>query len=237
LTVDLEIGDTMAATGWIPLRNRWILHFTHVDNLPAIVESGRLVCDLMARKGLMRAEVGDPQIKESRRRRAIPVDPGGQVGEYVPFYFAPRSPMMFRIACDCRDGVAGRYGDGDRPLVYLAVTVGAVVDAGLVWVATDGNAATATTEFSSDLVRLDAMIDWPLMAAKQWSNTPDDPDRQRRRMAEFLVHHQVPLSVIHQVGAYSDLYASRVRATLAGTRLEESVFVRPGWYYGYERGR
>jgi hypothetical protein len=23
----------------------------------------------------------------------------------------------------------------------------------------------------------------------------------------------------------------------AGTRLEKSVFVRPGWYYGYERGR
>jgi hypothetical protein len=218
-------------------RDRWILHFTHVDNLPGIVATGGLPCDTTARQGLLRAEVGDPQIKEARRRRVIPVPPGGQVGEYVPFYFAPRSPMMYRIACDHRDGVAGRYPGGDRPLVYLAATVGAIVDAGLAWVATDGNAATATTEFCAELTRLDQVVDWPLMWAERWHNTPDDPDRQRRRMAEFLVHRRVPLSLFHQVGTYSDPYAGGVREILAGNTLEDRVFVRPGWYYGYEGGR
>src|SRR2546430_16721978 len=113
--------------GGIPIRQRWILHFTHLDNLPAIVASGRLVCDKAARNQ-MRTEVGDPAIKEARRRRLLTAGPGGTVGDYVPFYFAPRSPMMFRIACDHRDGVAGRYPGGDCPLVYLAATVGAVVD-------------------------------------------------------------------------------------------------------------
>jgi hypothetical protein len=179
-------------------RDRWVLHFTHVDNLPCIVAEGKVTCDGRARQGLTRVEVGAMEVKEVRRRRAVTAGGGGFVGDYVPFYFAPRSPMMFRIACDHRDGVPGRYPGGDRPLVYLATTVGSIVDAGLGWVATDGNAATATTRFSSVLDDLDAMVDWPLMTATRWSNTPDDPDRQRRRMAELLVRTEVPLSVNKQ---------------------------------------
>jgi len=221
----------------VALRDRWVLHFTHIDNLPGIVSAGRLVCDASARQGLIGTEVGDPEIKQARRRRVIPIGPGGQVGDYVPFYFAPRSPMMYRIACDHRDTIPGRYPDGDRPLIYLATVVGAVIDAGLRWVATDGNAATATTEFSTDPVRVEAMVDWPLMRADRWNNVPWDPDRQRRRMAEFLVHHEVPLPAIRQIGTYSDAYGARARSILAESPLAERVFVRPTWYYGYERGR
>ena len=219
----------------IPPRERWILHFTHLDNLPAIVARGALVCDVTARRGLNREEVGDAEIKDIRRRRAVPAGPGGTVGGYVPFYLAPRSPMMYRIACDHRDGTPGRYPGGDRPLLYLASTLGAVIDAGLTWVGTDGNAATATTVFTTDLDRFDEMVDWPLMTATRWNNTEADPDRQRRRMAEVLVHAAVPLSVIHQVAAYSDREAARARAALAGHELAGRVVVRPGWYYGYER--
>jgi hypothetical protein len=167
----------------------------------------------------------------------LPIGPRGTIGDYVPFYFAPRSPMMFRIACDHRDSVEDRYLGGDRPLVYLVARVGAVIDAGLDWVATDGNAANATTEFTTDLRRLDAMVDWPLMTARQWHNTAEDPDRQRRRMAEFLVHGAAPLPVVHQVAAYSDECADRVRAGSLGRPLAQQVVVRPQWYYGYQAGR
>ena len=211
------------------------MHFTHLDNLPDIVAAGRLVCDAQAHQGLTRTEVGDVGIKEARRRRAVDAGPGGFVGDYVPFYFAGRSPMMYRIACDHRDSVPERYPDGDRPLVYLATTVGAVLDAGLAWVASDGNAATLTTHFSDVPDEVDAMVDWPLMKAAMWRNSDDDPDRQRRRMAEFLVHGWVPLPIVKAVAAYSDTYADRARAALAGHALADHVVVRQGWYYGYGR--
>jgi hypothetical protein len=212
-----------------------VYHFTHLDNLHAICESGDLRCDAVAREGWTRTEVGDPEIKESRRRRSIPIAPGGQVGDYVPFYFATRSPMMYRIACDHRDSVAGRYPGGDRPLAYLVTTVGSVVDAQLDWVATDGNAATATTEFTSDLQRLETIVDWPLMVAERWNNTADDPDRQRRRMAEFLVYDRLPISLIRWIGTSSEGLASQVRIQLRDHPLAGRVIVRPHWYYGYER--
>lgn len=216
-------------------RDRQIAHFTHLDNLPAIIADGALGCDSLARQGRTAVEVGDTEIKEARRRRYVPVGPGGCVGDYVPFYFGPRSPMMFRIACDHRDGITDRYPDGDRPLAYLVTTVGAVVDAGLGWVATDGNAAAATSRFCSALPDLDGMVDWPLMAAERWNNRPEDPDRQRRRMAEFLVYRGVPLPMITLVAAYDASYAARIGAMLTGHALAEQLVVRPSWYYGYGR--
>lgn len=225
----------MSAKEPIPPRNRWIFHFTHIDNIPEIVARGALISDNAARQGHLRTEVGDLEIKESRRRQPVPCGPGGVVGDYVPFYFAPRSPMMYRIACDHRDQKPGRYPGGDRPLVYLATTVGSLLDAHLAWVATDGNAAAATTEFSSRLDVLDQLIDWPLMTAVLWNNVPADPDRQRRRMAELLVWGQVPLPALRRVVTFDDGRAVAARTVLDGTALADSVFVRPDWYYGYER--
>ena len=216
--------------------DRWIYHFTHVDNLAAIRVAGLLRCDAVAREGMTKTEVGARDIKEWRRQRTIPIEPGGHVGDYVPFYFATRSPMMYRIACDRRDNIPGRYTGGDKPLVYLVTTVGAVVAAGSTWVATDGNAATATTEFTSDLDDMARMIDWPLMTAERWNNTPEDLDRQRRRQAELLVYGELPLPVIRWVAVHSDQHASQVDKLLTDHALGQRIIVRPTWYYGYERG-
>jgi hypothetical protein len=217
------------------VRAWWVLHFTHVDNLRSIVAAGALACDWQARHGGMATEVGDPSIKEARRSRVVPIPPGGTVGDYVPFYFAPRSPMLFRIACDCRDTIPGRYQGGDRPLVYFAARVAAVVDSGLPWVATDGNARVLISRFTADLDEVGTMVDWPLMRAKMWKSTPEDLDRERRRMAELLIHRQAPLTLFHEGGAYSEAYAEQARHALGGHPLAQRVVVRRSWYYGYER--
>jgi ssDNA thymidine ADP-ribosyltransferase, DarT len=49
----------------------------------------------------------------------------------------------------------------------------------------DGNCAAAITQVYADLNRRDSVIDWRLMRATMWNNTADDPDRKRRRQAEF----------------------------------------------------
>jgi hypothetical protein len=218
-----------------PVGNRWIYHFTHLDNVASIRTTGFLRCDADARDGMTRTEVGARDIKEARRQRTIPIAPGGHVGDYVPFYFAPLSPMIYRIACDHRDRVAGRYQGGDTLLVYFVARVADVVQAGLTWVATDGNAATATTEFTSDLDAMTGMIDWPLMTAERWNNTSSDPDRQRRRQAEFLVHQAVPLGLIQRVAVHGDERRSQISKLLGDHALGQRIIVRPRWYYGYRR--
>ena len=72
-----------------------IFHFTDIDNLGAILDCGALECH---RDAPTKVEVGNVEIKASRKNRQVGCGPGGMVGDYVPFYFAPRSPMMYLIS-------------------------------------------------------------------------------------------------------------------------------------------
>jgi hypothetical protein len=77
--------------------NPKIYHITHVRNLPNIVQCGVLWSDAKRIELNLNCDVvGLTHIKQ-RRLREIEVDcyPGTHVGDYVPFYFCPRSIMLF----------------------------------------------------------------------------------------------------------------------------------------------
>ncbi|MEV4770132.1 type II toxin-antitoxin system toxin DNA ADP-ribosyl transferase DarT [Micromonospora humida] len=212
-----------------------IMHFTHVDNLPAILGTGKLIADSAVGRHLV-TEVGSVEIKTSRRSRSVTCPPGGFVADYVPFYFAPRSPMMYRIAKDHQDGKAGLYPGGDDPLVYLVSSVDRVHRAGLPWVASDGNCAHLLTRFSGSLDGLVPLVDWPLMREMFWNNTPEDQDRMRRRMAEFLVHREFPLALVVGYVVRTTTREAQLRRLLGSAGIiNPYVVVRPNWYYGYTR--
>lgn len=78
----------------------------------------------------------------------------------------------------------------------LVTTVESISAAGLRSLFSDGNCAKAITVMYDDLSWLDAVIDWPVMRARMWNDTAEDPDRMRRRMAEFLVHERVPVTCL-----------------------------------------
>ena len=72
-----------------------LFHFTHVDHVASIARTG-LLSD--GKEPDLQHEAGDREIKARRRRQIIDASPGGVVADYVPFYFAPRSPMMYSIS-------------------------------------------------------------------------------------------------------------------------------------------
>lgn len=203
-----------------------LYHFTSIHHLASIIERG-LLCDNGAVDGLLAVEVGNRGIKERRRRRAVPVGPGGAVADYVPFYFAPRSPMLYSIAM----GNVPEYTGGMDPLVYLVTTADRLAEFGLPMLFTDRNAVLETAYFTRDLADLDAVIDWPLMRARMWNNTSDEPDRRERRMAECLVHRQVPWRAIEYVAARTPARAAEARATLARFSQGIAVRTRRDWYF------
>lgn len=103
-----------------------IYHITHVDNLPGILADGGLVSDpTMIGRGGAIATIGMSSIKQ--RRLALPVDchPGDQVGDYVPFYFCPRSIMLFVIHCANHPELTYRGGQG--PIIHLEADLNEVV--------------------------------------------------------------------------------------------------------------
>jgi hypothetical protein len=203
-----------------------LYHFTPIHHLASIIEHG-LRCDNDAAGGLLAVEVGNRDIKEQRRRRAVPVGPRGVVADYVPFYFAPRSPMLYAIA----RGNVPEYTGGVDLLVYLVTTADRLGQLGLPMLFTDRNAVLKTAHFTSSLADLDTVIDWPLMRATMWNNTPSEPDRRERRMAECLVHRQVPWWAIEYVAARTPARAIEAQATLARFSQGIAVRTRRDWYF------
>lgn len=104
-----------------------IYHITHIDNLAMIAAESELLCDreMLARGGPARA-TGMPVIKR-RRVEELLVDPhpGTKVGDYVPFYFCPRSVMLFVIHCANHPDLA--YRDGPSPIVHLEADMQRVI--------------------------------------------------------------------------------------------------------------
>lgn len=208
--------------------DRAIYHFTHVGNLPSILRMGYVASDTEVRdRSCLTSEVGHLDIKARRRAVKVGPAPGGVVADYVPFYFAPRSPMLYVI----NKNQVAQYTEGQAPLVYCVTTIGTVLDAGLPSVFTDGNAAHALSSFNGDPMALDEVVDWPLMGATMWGDTDDDRDRKRRRMAEFLVHGRVPVSLFTGFGVIDERTRREVADLLVGFGCYTPVRVRRDWYY------
>lgn len=204
-----------------------VYHFTHRRHLLSIVEHGLLSDVDAAGSSRLEVEIGHTHIKERRRVRQVPVQPGGMVGDYVPFYFAPRSPMLFAIGA----GNVATYGAGTVDLVYLVSSVERLLEHGCDLVFTDRNAVLATAAFRTNQADLDELVDWELMTEAIWRKTDRDPDRPERRSAECLAHRMVPWAAFLGVGTRTEAVATAVRQLLATVTADPFVRCRPGWYF------
>ena len=206
-----------------------IYHITHVDNLPAIIAEGGLVSDaeIVARGGPARA-IGMSKIK--RRRLTLPVGchPGDRVGDYVPFYFCPRSVMLYVIHCANHPELTYRGGQG--PIVHLEADLLEVAEwagsHGTRWAFSLSNAAAVYAEFRANLDQLDE-VNWPAVAATDWSK----PEIREAKQAEFLVHGALPWGLVSRVGVYSAEVRTQVQAELQAIAHRPEVDVMAGWYY------
>ena len=203
-----------------------VYHITHVDNLASLAADGCLYCDTTCAELDRRpVSIAYTDLKARRARFVVGVAAGGTLADYVPFYYAPRSPMLYVIS---RGGVEG-YAGGQVEVVHLVFRLEDIAAPGR-FVITDGHAATPMSTQFDELGGLDA-IDWDIMRDRYWSDTDEDGDRKRRRQAEFLVQGYVPLSALNLVITMTDEVAERAREALSTLENPPIVRVHPRWYY------
>lgn len=152
-----------------PVDERLIFHITHIDNLAAILADGCLWSDYEVQKTkIMQTVIGFDAIKK-RRLEELPVSchPTTYVGQYVPFYFCPRSPMLFVIH---RRNSELRYQGGQERIVHLVSRIDIAIKhaEGRPWAFTDGNAGARYTRFSNDLAQFDDFVEWNAVTATIW---------------------------------------------------------------------
>ncbi len=204
-----------------------IYHITHVDNLPAILAADALWSDTRLKSApAAPRNIAHGNIKQRRERTTVTVPPHGVVADYVPFYFCPRSPMLYAVKSGTVAGVAGVQQD----ILHLVLNAESLIGAGLLCVHTDGNAASQPLRFFPGVAGL-GDLRWDVIRSWSWKDTPDDNDRKRSKQAEFLVHDAVPWQHVQSIGAMTEATRDRAIAALAVAAHRLPVTLQPDWYY------
>lgn len=206
-----------------------VFHMTRIERLPSVIEHGLLPDNACRRRQITGVEIGYDHIKRRRADRVVPCGVGGTLADYVPFYFAPRSPMLYAIT----GGLVSKEAAYTEQIAYLVSSTQTLRAAGLTVIASNRHAELGyadMTDHDGDLDDND-FIDWPLMTATYWNNTPDDPDRKERRQAECLVHPTVPWQVIEGIATKTERARAQVERVLGAAGRSTPVVVRAEWYF------
>jgi len=154
------------------------------------------------------------------------------VGQCVPFYFCPRSIMLY-LTYRANDPELTYHG-GQEPIIHLECDLFDTIDwcerHGRRWAFTLSNAGAYYFEDRSEIARL-GEINWEAVSAKQWSGTGIPREVKEGKQAEFLVEHSFPWSLVERIGVHSRAIAQRVSAELRSSFHRPRVEVLRDWYY------
>lgn len=206
----------------IDLTKVYLYHITDIENLPSILSAGALLCD--AKVGGTNAQtIGYTNIKNRRMREiSIPCCGNRFVGEFVPFYFCPRSPMLFTV----NRGNTGRDPGCQRSIVHLVTSISHAIALNRVWTFSNGNAGAYHADFFGNLAELDK-LDWEIIQSTDWGGDL----RRHKKAAEFLIADSFDWSAIRAIGCYDQRASSQVQLILDAKQDSTKVVVRRDWYY------
>jgi hypothetical protein len=204
-----------------------IYHIVHVDRLPSIIADGFLWCDAEAVQRLPPGTtIGMKNIKQRRLTNRLISRPGLRVGDCVPFYFCPRSVMLYILHMDNLPELS--YHGGQEPIVHLEAdlrkTVAWAEKHEQRWAFTLSNAGAIYFEDRCDLTQL-GEIEWGAVQATDWRG------RKEGKQAEFLIEHHFPWKLVSRIGVHSQPVYRRSRIALEAATHKPPVAIRRNWYY------
>jgi hypothetical protein len=211
-----------------PPANPKLYHIVHMDKLPLIVADGQLLCDaVIAQRAGGGTTIGMGHIKARRLTLSLESKPGLCVGDCVPFYFCPRSVMLYLIYMHNHPDLA--YQGGQDPIVHLELDLHRVVEwaeaQGLRWAFTLSNAGARYVEDRCDLDQLDE-INWQAVQARLWAGALMDG-----KQAEFLMERGVSWELVERIGVISNGMGQRTGAAIAQAAHQPTIEVKRDWYY------
>lgn len=164
-----------------------------MDKLESIIQDKYLWSDLETRKiKLDGTLIGMDKIKNRRLGISLTNYPSLYVGGCVPFYFCPKSIMLYIL--HKRNHSEMIYEGGQSPIIHLVADLKETIEWAKVnnqkWVFTDSNASSI---YFNDLNK----INWKAVDSSSWQQCQDE------KQAEFLLEKQFPFELIKQIGVYS----------------------------------
>lgn len=205
-----------------------IYRIVHVSNVEYILKNGMFTKN-HAKADPQYINIGDSNLITQRNVYPVGISPpGGNLGDYVPFYFGPLSPMLLNI----KTGYRGITKRPQGEIVYLVCEVTNLIAKCPLWCFTNGHAKDSFTDFFNNLADIDE-VHWDVVRLKYWHPTAAFLDRQVKKQAEFLVKDTVPVSCINKIVVYDQQACNLVQALLKKLKLSIPVLTNPNSEFYY----
>lgn len=200
---------------------KYAFRLTHIDNIQYIMSHG-LVRSVSTLRDENYVSIGDVQVIQIRKDRKYH---GYCLSDYMPFYFGPRSPMLYVI----QHGFNGVRKVAPENIVYCVVRIGDIIKNNINCIFTDGHALSSLTNYYSknELAILDRFIKYDDVYSAYW-NSEMDIDLKRRKEAELLINDDLPVQYIRGFVVYNE--TAKTRLINIGVAAE-LIVVKPGFYF------
>lgn len=201
---------------------KYAFRITHIDNIPHIMEYGLLKANSPNRNENF-VSIGDPQVISVRHTKVIA---GISLADCIPFYLGPRSPMLYVI----QNGYNGVRRQNPEKVVYCVIRIEDIINSDLDCLFSDGHALNQLTKFytKDNLKDINKIVRYTDVYASQWNNNELDTDIKRRKEAELLVKHDIPVNYICGYIVYNNA----ARTTLLSYGIPDNMIViKPEYYF------
>ncbi len=201
---------------------KYAFRMVHIDNIPHVNRYG------FVHKNSPVAEpnyvaIGDQSVILVRETKSI--QGGDVIGSYIPFYFGPRSPMLYVV----QHGYNGVKQYAPQDLVYCVVLLCDIVESQIDCVFTDGHALNVLTHTYSkeSLPHINEIICYSDVYTQYW-NKEEDRDLKRRKEAELLLKDELPPAYIKGYVVYDE----QAKQKLVRFGIEPSrIIVKKEYYF------
>jgi hypothetical protein len=211
-----------------------LYRITHIDNIPHVLQYG------VTHRNSPNANpnfiaIGDVSLINSRDQIKVRVDNGNflnleapqiTLGDYIPFYFGVRMPMLYVIQ---NGGNFVMHPTPPDNIVYLACPILKIISNQRIYYFSDGHGTDNYTTFynHAKIYDLPDIIDWNAVKADYWSGQ-ENLNVKRKKQAEFLASADISPSFITKYGCYND--AAKQKLISYGIS-EEQIKIIPQAYY------
>lgn len=198
------------------------IRITHIENIPHILQYG-ITHSTSANANPNFVPIGDGSLIATKNNFLL--NNGRLLGEYIPFYFGVRTPMLYVIQKDFNMVTPIPA----QKIVYCISSVQKIMDMQLDFVFTDGHAVDGfSSQYTvADIQNIDTILDKNAINAKYWTDE-NDLDLKRRKEAEFLVLGDIAREAILGFITYNET----AKNTIVNFGVDEAkVFIKPDYYF------
>lgn len=202
-------------------RSRNAYHFTSIENLESIIDHGIYSTNRKIALGIEHANVAEQSIQDRRAQMLVPGENGRTVHDYVPFYFAKKTPMQL--------AVLNKKNIDQQFIIYLSVPVSLIETIpGVYFTDASANTAQPPNFYSiNECHKLDN-LDWEVIDDDRWRY--EEGDEKHRKMAEFLIPDHLSLQHFNKIITWNQSFIDAVKEIFRS----KGVNPPPIEYAGYQ---